>query len=166
VRALGLWLLLLACHVSSRKEADMGPVAFRELYSGAGSIAGRTDWMIVVHTPEAWRRIAPALQAQRDLAKLQFDWPKSVALLIQTPPSGDSAHIFHIESMSASATATEVRVELKATGQGPGPSIGTPVLRPSLIVAEADAAAFREAAPVQLQMPGIRPPPSAVLHER
>jgi hypothetical protein len=161
-----LGLMLAACHGSSRREADMGPLAFRELYSGTGSVAGRADWMIVVHTKDAWRRIAPSLQAQQDLTKLQIDWSKSVALLIQTQPSGTSTHTFHIASLSASAAGVEVRVELKAAGQGPGPSIGTPVLKPSLIVAEADAAPFGEAAPVQLELPGIRPPPSAVAHER
>ena len=144
----------------------MGPVGYRELYSGTGSVAGRTDWLIVVHTRDAWRRIAPSLRAQRDLAELRFDWARSVALLVQAPPQGSSADSFHVRSISATDAGVEVLVELAQARTGAGPALGTPVLKPSLIVAEAEASAFGESVPVQLVLPGIKPPPSAVAHER
>jgi hypothetical protein len=165
VKALALSLFIAACHAPARTEAQMEKtVAFQELYSGGGAVAGRTESLIVVHSEEAWRRIAPSLQAQRDLAGLRFEWARSVALVIQAPPAGSSAYAFHIASVRAKPAETEVRIELQPVNKGPGPWIGAPILNPSLLVAEADQAVF--GGQIRLVLPDVSPAVIKVAHER
>ncbi len=151
----------------------MDRVAVRELYSGGGAIVGRSESLVVVHSAAAWQRMVPALQGQRDdWASLPIDWSKSVALVIQAPPAGDAAHLFHVVDISRSGNALDIRVELQAIpGRGPGPYGPTtwqavPVLNPSLIVASADAAAFGGSPATHLHLPGIDPPDTSIAHER
>ncbi len=156
-----LALALAACHAAPAREAAMATVAVHELYSGGGAVAGRSERLLIVRSAAAWQRIAPSLQGQReDWASLPIDWKRSVALVVQAPPAGDAAHLFHVAEVTRSAREVVVRVELRAIpGREPGPWGPTtwsavPVLNPSLIVAEAPADAFAGAA-VKVEIPGI-----------
>ncbi len=159
-RSGGLAALALAASACQgvRKEGEMSSVRFQELYSGAGGIAGRSEWMVVVHSPAAWRRLAPALQGQRtDWEALPIDWKGSVALVIRAPPAGNAAQAFHVAAITRMGNEVDVEVEQRAIPGREGPSTwsAVPVMNPSLIVAEADAAAFSGAASVRVRVPGV-----------
>jgi len=165
-RSAALALAVAACHAAS-KEAGMSSVRFQELYSGGGGIAGRAEWMLVVHSAAAWRRVAPALQGQRaDWESLPIDWQRSVALVIRAPPAGNAAQAFHVASVTRTGDAVDVEVEQRAIPgrEGPGTWSAIPVMNPSLIVAEADSAPFAGSPAVCLHVPGVEN--AAVAHER
>jgi hypothetical protein len=161
---------MAACHASASKEAAMGTVAVQELYSGGGAITGRKEFLVVVHSAAAWRRLAPALQGQRgDWESLPIDWSKSVALVIQTPPGGDAAHRYHLTNISRSGNELEILVEiLPMPGReaSSGPWSTAPVLSPSLVIASADAAAFAGSPAAHLHLPGVDPAAVTIAHER
>ena len=145
----------------------MSSVRFQELYSGAGAIAGRGESLLVVHSRAAWERVAPSLQGQRtDWLSLPIDWKRSVALVIQAPPAGNAAQEFHLASVTRTGTEVTVQVEQRAVPGREGPTTWSaiPVMNPSLIVAEADAAAFAGGAPVHARLPGTEQ--ARVAHER
>ncbi len=141
-------------------------VPFRELYSGVGALAGRSEWVLVVHSADAWKRIAPSVQAQQDLSSLAIDWKRSVALVIRAPPPGNSATLFHLQSITTRNGEAHLDVGAPPPPEDAGPVLAPPVLAASLIVAEADAKTFGPATPVHLHVAGIHPDPATVAHER
>lgn len=145
----------------------MSSIQFHELYSGAGGIAGRGESMLVVHSPQAWHRVAPTLQGQRaDWEALPIDWKGSVVLVIRAPPAGNAAQAFHVASVTRTGDDVEVQVEQRAIPGREGPTTWSaiPVMNPSLIVAEADAAAFAGSPSVRARVSGTEQGP--VAHER
>jgi hypothetical protein len=127
----------------------MSSVRIRELDSGFGGVAGRSEALLVVHSAAAWRRLVPLLPAYRaDWASLSVDWPRSVLLVVQTDPS-DENHTFRVASVTRSGDEVEVRVE--PVGPAGGEVLSTvQAITAKLLVVEAEAAGFSGAARVRV----------------